>query len=95
MSRYTTILLDRHISELMAVLTINRPDKLNALNRTVLEELDHALSSIEAGDDGISLPLAEALAYEARLFGQDAATEVRREGETAFLEKRQPNWSGK
>ena len=35
----------------IAVLTINRPDKLNALNNTVLEELEEAVKSIEKDDD--------------------------------------------
>ena len=45
-------------------------------------------------NEGISLPLDEALELEAQLFGQAAATEDRREGANAFLEKRQPRWSG-
>ncbi len=46
-------------------------------------------------NEGISLPLADALDLEAQLFGQVAATQDRREGASAFLEKRQPRWSGK
>lgn len=47
-----------------------------------------------AVNEGISLPLDEALELEAQLFGQATATQDRREGATAFLEKRQPQWSG-
>lgn len=46
-------------------------------------------------NEGISLPLEEALELEAQLFGQAADTQDRREGAAAFLEKRQPRWSGK
>ena len=37
------------------------------------------------------MPLDEALAFEARLFGRLCDTEDKREGTTAFLEKRPPN----
>ncbi len=46
-------------------------------------------------NDGIALPLDEALELEAQLFGQAADTLDRREGTQAFLEKRQPRWVGK
>lgn len=46
-------------------------------------------------NEGFSLPLEEALELEAQLFGQAAATQDRREGAAAFLEKRQPQWSGR
>ncbi len=35
----------------IAVLTINRPDKLNALNNTVLDELEQAVKNIEKDDE--------------------------------------------
>ncbi len=38
-------------AEGIALLTINRPDKLNALNNKVLEELDTAISLTEKSDD--------------------------------------------
>jgi enoyl-CoA hydratase len=47
-----------------------------------------------AVNEGVNLPLEEALQLEAELFGQAAATNDRREGTAAFLEKRQPKWSG-
>lgn len=46
-------------------------------------------------NDGASLPLEDALEMEAELFGQAAATQDRREGAASFLEKRQPNWTGR
>ena len=52
-----------------------------------------ALAKI-AINDGASLPLEEALELEAELFAQSAATQDRQEGAAAFLEKRQPNWTG-
>lgn len=52
-----------------------------------------ALAKI-AINDGVNLPLEEALELEAELFGQAAATNDRKEGASAFLEKRQPRWSG-
>ena len=45
-------------------------------------------------NEGISLPLDEAIELEAELFGQVVATEDRIEGTRAFMEKRQPQWSG-
>lgn len=41
---YTTLLAETH--EGICVLTINRPDKLNALNKTVFDELDTFLKEI-------------------------------------------------
>ena len=46
-------------------------------------------------NEGASLPLEEALELEAELFGQAAASHDRQEGTSAFLEKRQPNWTGR
>lgn len=43
---YETLLLDTD-QDGIALLTVNRPDKLNALNSTVLRELEHAASQIE------------------------------------------------
>jgi enoyl-CoA hydratase len=41
---YQTIVTD--LSEHIFIITINRPDKLNALNKTVIEELSEAISEI-------------------------------------------------
>jgi enoyl-CoA hydratase len=50
------------------------------------------LAAVHAGYD---LPLDEALAYEAALFGLCCGTEDKAEGTRAFLEKRAPVWQGK
>jgi enoyl-CoA hydratase len=47
-----------------------------------------------AVNEGVNLSLEEGLQLEAELFGQAIATEDHREGAAAFLEKRQPKWSG-
>jgi enoyl-CoA hydratase len=51
--------------------------------------------SIAAVHAGYDLPLDEALAHEAALFGLCCATEDKAEGTRAFLEKRPPVWKGK
>ena len=50
---------------------------------------------LEAVRRGIQLPLADAQALEATLFGLVASTEDMREGTRAFLDKRQPQFRGK
>ena len=47
--RYKTILVEKknHI----AILTLNRPEKLNAMNLELKNELYHALSEVEEEDD--------------------------------------------
>ncbi|MGA1982508.1 MAG: enoyl-CoA hydratase-related protein [Acidobacteriaceae bacterium] len=52
-------------------------------------------AAIEAVDRGAGLPLEQALTLEAALFGRLCATEDKREGTRAFLEKRPPNWLGR
>ncbi|WP_069130440.1 enoyl-CoA hydratase/isomerase family protein [Rhodohalobacter halophilus] len=47
---FDTLLLETDENGI-AVLTINRPDKLNALNNTVLDELEEAIENIEKDDD--------------------------------------------
>jgi enoyl-CoA hydratase len=45
---YTTLLFD--IRDGLAFVTVNRPDKLNALNKTVISELGDAVQRIETDD---------------------------------------------
>jgi len=52
---YETIKLEM-AGDQVALVTLNRPDRLNALNRTVFEELGDALEHIEH-DDGIRVYL--------------------------------------
>ena len=49
---------------------------------------------IESVNAGYDLPLDEALTLEATMFGLLAATEDKREGTRAFLEKRAAKFTG-
>src|SRR5579883_2363297 len=51
--------------------------------------------AMEAVNHGLDLPLAEGLYLEATLFGVCCATEDKKEGTTAFLEKRAASFQGK
>jgi len=51
--------------------------------------------TMEAVNRGMEMPLAEGLFLEATLFGVSCATEDKKEGTTAFLEKRQTQFKGK
>ena len=51
--------------------------------------------AMEAVNKGMEMPLAEGLYLEATLFGVCCATEDKKEGTTAFLEKRQPQFKGR
>lgn len=46
---YTTILLEKNDG--VATLVLNRPDRLNAINQTMLREIDRALDEVEADPD--------------------------------------------
>lgn len=45
---YSSLLIEKENQ--IATLTINRPDKMNALNKTVLDELDKAIDELNADD---------------------------------------------
>jgi len=51
--------------------------------------------AMEAVNKGMEMTLAEGLYLEATLFGLCCATEDKKEGTTAFLEKRAPQFKGK
>jgi enoyl-CoA hydratase len=50
---------------------------------------------LDAVHRGLDMPLDEASAFEASLFGLAAATDDMREGTAAFLEKRKPTFRGR
>ncbi|MFL5735065.1 MAG: enoyl-CoA hydratase/isomerase family protein [Chloroflexia bacterium] len=80
MSRYTGIVLERKEEGRVAVITINRPDKLNALNLTVLEELADALDSIQA-DEVVRAVVVTGAGSKAFVAGADIGEIVALEGE--------------
>jgi enoyl-CoA hydratase/carnithine racemase len=51
--------------------------------------------SLQAVNDGVETTVAEGLALEASFFGLCAGTEDKKEGTTAFLEKRKPQFQGR
>jgi enoyl-CoA hydratase len=68
MMAYETILSEKDGP--VAVLTINRPDKLNALNQTVLAELLQALSEA-ACDDGVAAIVLTGAGHKSFVAGAD------------------------
>ena len=52
-------------------------------------------AALQAVTEGADLPLDEALALEASIFGRLCATADKAEGTAAFLEKRPPAWNGR
>jgi enoyl-CoA hydratase len=65
---YTTLLFD--LADGIARVTINRPDKLNALNGTVIAELDDAVGRIE-GDSAVRAVLLTGAGSKAFVAGAD------------------------
>ena len=71
-------------------------DRARAMAATMLANAPVALAlCIESVNAGYDLPLDEAQQFEANAFGLAAATEDRREGTSAFLEKRAPAFRGR
>jgi enoyl-CoA hydratase len=71
-------------------------DRARAMATAMLANAPVALAlCIEAVNAGYDLPLDEAQQLEANAFGLAAATEDRREGTSAFLEKRTPAFRGR
>jgi enoyl-CoA hydratase len=92
MAVFETLLLET-AADGIAVLTVNRPDKLNALNATVMRELHAAVDRIEADDTvrGVIVTGAGAKAFVAgaditELSGldSDTGTEFSRRGQAIF-----------
>jgi enoyl-CoA hydratase len=66
------------------------------LAREMMDNAPLALEySIRAINEGLGRTLPEGLLLEAELFGDACSTEDSKEGTTAFLEKRKPNFQGK
>jgi enoyl-CoA hydratase len=73
------------------------PEALLERARTVLKLIlangpRAVAASLAAIDQGLDLPLAQALELEARTFGELCGTEEMREGTSAFLAKREPQF---
>lgn len=71
-------------------------DQALGLARSLASKAPRALAFAKmAINEGVDMPLDEAIEHEARLFGQVVDTNDRREGTAAFLGKRQPQWTGR
>lgn len=67
---YTTILVEREEAEKIAFVTVNRADKLNALNSTVLRELSAAFDEL-AADEGVRAIVMTGAGQKAFIAGAD------------------------
>lgn len=90
---YETILIDRR-AEGYAVITLNRPDKLNALNIQLLDELRQAIGGI-AGDASVRGVIITGAGEKAFAAGADIAELNRLDGSTgsAYSERGQQVFS--
>lgn len=71
-------------------------DATRALALQIAGKAPLAVAAIkQAINRGLEMPLAEGCMYEAALFGAITASDDAREGTTAFLEKRAPEWQGR
>jgi enoyl-CoA hydratase/carnithine racemase len=67
-----------------------------AIAETILSKGQLAIRmSLKALNASMETPLSEGLRVEASLFGECCSTEDFREGISAFLEKRKPNFKGR
>ncbi|MDB5078684.1 MAG: hypothetical protein JWP00_608 [Chloroflexi bacterium] len=69
---YTAILVEREDAENIATITVNRPDKLNALNSTVLRELGAAFDELKA-DETVRAIIMTGAGQKAFIAGADIA----------------------
>jgi enoyl-CoA hydratase/carnithine racemase len=68
----------------VAILSLNRPDKLNAINRTMLQEIEAALDQIEENDNVYSLVLNGNGKSFCSGFDLQAGVAANRKGEDAW-----------
>jgi enoyl-CoA hydratase len=80
MTTDTLVLLDRPRPD-VAVITLNRPDRLNALSFALVDELHAALDDVQRDNDVWVVILTGAGRGEVM------------EAATAFMEKRPPSWA--
>ena len=89
MPDYQHILLDKDATERIARLTLNRPERLNALNDLTMDELGDAL--YKGLDLDLDTPMKMAAAAETiTLTSRDHA-----EGTAAIRESRKPAYEGR
>jgi enoyl-CoA hydratase len=95
---YTTILTT--LQQGILTITINRPDKLNALNKQVFAELDDAITRLQT-DDAVQSAIITGAGTKAFVAGADitefaglditAAMELAKNGQDVFLKIEQSN----
>lgn len=69
---YQNILVERDEAEKLAVVTVNRPDKLNSLNKATLDELLAAFTELES-DPGVLVVVLTGAGNKAFVAGADIA----------------------